>query len=209
MRVLLFGASGAIGSEVRRRARLAGHELVLFARDPARLEPIAPGEAIVAGDIADPAIVARSVAGVDAVVSVLGPTSNTAEQVALFEGFARALVSAMEAHSVRRLVAISGAACTLAGEHKAFRARMASGFVRLAARHVVEAKQRELDVIAASDLDWTAPRPPRVVAAPATGSYRVGDAATGMRITQGDLAAFMVQQLTDGTYLRQAPFFSN
>jgi putative NADH-flavin reductase len=146
---------------------------------------------------------------VDAVISVLGPTKNTADQVALFESFARSLVEAMSTHGVRRLVAISGGACTLPGERKRLGARVASTFVRLAVRHVVAAKQRELEIIAASDLDWTAPRPPRVVEKPALGKYRVGDDASGMSITQADLAAFMVDQLTDTTYLRQAPFVSN
>ena len=95
------------------------------------------------------------------------------------------------------------------GERKRLGARLASGFVRLAVRHVVAAKQRELEIIAVSDLDWTAPRPPRVVEKPATGSYQVGDEARGMSISQGDLAAFMVDQLTDTRYLRQAPFISN
>jgi hypothetical protein len=143
------------------------------------------------------------------VLSALGPTSNSADQVALFDGFARALVGAMTADGVRRLVAVSGGACTLPGERKRLGARLASAFVRLAVRNVVAAKQRELDIIVASDLDWTAPRPPRVNEAPATGSYRVGAAATGMSITQGDLAAFMVDQLADTTFVRDAPFVSN
>lgn len=209
MRVLVFGASGAIGSQVRERARAEGHSLVLFARDPARLEPLGAGEYVVRGDIADKAAVATAVRGVDAVISVLGPTSNSADQVALFEGFARTLVSAMAAERVRRLVAISGAACSLPAEQKRLGARLASAFVSLAVRNVVRAKQHELDVIAESGLDWIAPRPPRVVEGPASGSYRVGADARGMRITQGDLADFIVRQLTDDTYLRQAPFVSN
>jgi putative NADH-flavin reductase len=209
MRALLFGAGGSIGSEVRARLRAAGHELVMFARDPAKLEPLAEHESARRGDIGDSDTVRAAVAGVDAVVSVLGPTSNAADQVTLFEGFARTLVDAMRANGIRRLVAISGAACTLPGERKRFGARVASGFVRLLVRNVVEAKQREVDVIAASDLDWVAPRPPRVMEEPATGSYRVGPAATGMRITRGDLADFIVAQLTDDTFLRQAPFVSN
>lgn len=162
-----------------------------------------------AGDIAAAPTVDAAVAGIDAVVSALGPTSNTPDQVALFEGFARTLGAAMERNGVRRLVALSGGACTLPGERKRLRARVASALVRLAVRHVVEAKQRELEIIAASGLDWIAPRPPRVVEAPARGYWRAGDVATGMSITQADLAAFMVEQLTSDTYLRQAPFISN
>jgi putative NADH-flavin reductase len=209
VRVLLFGASGGIGSEVRAQARTAGHELVLFARDRTRLEPLLPSETALVGDIAHADAVRSALAGVDAVLSALGPTRNSADQVRLFESFAATLVAAMEAAGVRRLVSVSGAACTLPGERKRVAARLVSGLVSLAVRHVVAAKQRELEIIAASDLDWVAPRPPRVVAGAAAGAVRVGPTATGMSITQGDLARFMVEQLSDDTFLRQAPFISN
>jgi len=209
VRVLLFGASGGIGSRVRAQARAAGHELVLFARDPARLEPLDSGERVVAGDIAEPSAVAAAVAGVDAVVSALGPADNTSGQVTLYESFATALVEAMEANGVRRLVAISGAAVTLPGERKALRGRIASAFVRLLVPHVVRAKQREIEIISAADLDWIAPRPPRVIEGGQTDGYRLGDDARAMRVSQGDLAHFMVSALTDDRHLRQAPFISS
>lgn len=209
MRVLVFGASGGIGQHVRERALSAGHELVLFARDPARLEPLRPGETVVEGEIDDGARVAETVAGVDAVISVLGPSSNSADQVPLFESFARTLTAAMKTHGVKRLVTISGGAASLPSERKSLSARIASAFVRMFVPNVVQAKQRELDVIAASDVEWIAPRPPRVTKGTQTGNYRVGATARGLRISQGDLAHFMVAALTDDTYVRQAPFISS
>lgn len=209
MRVLILGASGNIGRSVRVQARAAGHQLVLFSRDSARLGQLAESETVFEGNIADIDAVQAAVGGVDAVISALGPTSNSPDQVSLFESFAQALVAAMTANGVRRLVAISGAGCTLPGERKPLGGRIASAMVRLAVRNVVEAKQRELEIIVASDLDWIAPRPARVVDDPATGTYRVGSDAKGFRITAADLAEFMVAQLTDDSYLRQAPIISN
>ena len=104
---------------------------------------------------------------------------------------------------------ISGAGCKLPGEQKPLSGRIASGVVRLFVRHVIEAKQRELDVVIASGLDWVAPRPPRVIEGPGTGQFKVGVEARGMAVTQGDLARFMVDQLTDDTHLRTAPYISN
>lgn len=209
MRVLILGASGEIGRHVRHQARAAGHELVLFARDPAGLEPLASGEIAIAGDIGDQQALTAAASGVDAVISVLGPSSNSPDQVALFQNFAHTLVSAMHKHRVRRLVTISGAGVTLPGERKGLRARLASAVVRRLVPHVVAAKQCELEIVLESDLDWIAPRPPRVADGELTGNYRVGAAAGGMRITRPDLAHFMVKSLTDDTYLRQAPLVSS
>jgi putative NADH-flavin reductase len=166
-------------------------------------------ETSVVGDIAVPRDVATAIDGVDAVISALGPTTRSADQVLLFENFARTLVDAMAEAGVRRLVSISGAACVVPGEEKPASGRIASALVRLMAGNVVEAKQRELDILLASDLDWIAPRPGRVVEGPYTGNYHAGAELRGMRINDTDLADFMVRQLTDDTYLRQAPYVSS
>jgi hypothetical protein len=47
------------------------------------------------------------------------------------------------------------------------------------------------------------------VAGGPAGELRIGAAATGMSVTQVDLARFMVERLSDDAYLRQAPFISN
>jgi putative NADH-flavin reductase len=60
-----------------------------------------------------------------------------------------------------------------------------------------------------SDLDWTLVRPPRVADGEQTGRYVAADTLAGPRVTSGDLAAFMVDQITDTTYLRAAPFVSS
>ncbi|CAN5549812.1 NAD(P)H-binding protein [soil metagenome] len=211
MRVTIFGASGGIGRHVREQARANGHELTLFAREPSSLYPLAEGERVVVGDIGDAERVSEAVAGSEAVISAVGPTANSPDQVVLFESFAHALVKAMERHGVHRLVALSGAGVTAPKEQKRLPDRLVSAIVGRIVRHVVMAKQRELEIIAASSIEWVAPRPPRVNDGPATGIYKVGDHAIGprSRISQADLAHFMVSQLTDDRHIRSAPFISS
>jgi hypothetical protein len=74
------------------------------------------------------------------------------------------------------------------------------------ARHVVGAKQREFQVIAATDLDWTALRPAIVTDGEARG-YRLSlQLRPGARTTRADVGQAMVDQLTDSAFVRQAPF---
>jgi hypothetical protein len=115
----------------------------------------------------------------------------------------------MKRHGVRRLVALSGAGITLEGERKPIRGRLMSSAVRLLVRHVVEAKRREYLVFRDSGLDWTLVRPPRVVEGGPTGHVLASNTVVGSRITQADLAAFMVGQLDDHAYIGAAPYVSS
>jgi putative NADH-flavin reductase len=149
-----------------------------------------------------------AIEGSQAIIWAIGAMHNDPDQVRVMESAAHNLVRAMERSGVRRLVALSGAGITIEGERKPLSGRLMSAFVGRVVRHVVEAKRREYEVISASDLDWTLVRPPRVVDRPATGSYVVGDALVGRSISQGDLADFMVRQIKDRSYIRDAPYVS-
>jgi putative NADH-flavin reductase len=209
MRVVVLGATGGIGRSVVDAARAAGHEVVAFGRDPSRLASLGHGVVIATGDATDGDAVARSLVGADAVINALGPTTRSREEVSRFETIARNLIAGMRGAGVRRLVDLGGAGITLRDEHKPLGGRIASLIVRAIVPHVVAAKQREYEIIADSDLDWTIVRPPRVTERPATGRTTAGERLAGRSITRDDLARFMVEQLTDTTYVRKAPFVSS
>jgi putative NADH-flavin reductase len=69
---------------------------------------------------------------------------------------------------------------------------------------------RMTEIIQASDLDWVVVRPPFVTDGPRTGRYRAGYLAERGRptIARADLADFMLRQVTEDTYLRQAPIIA-
>ena len=159
-------------------------------------------------DLEDPAAIDGLVSNADAVIGALGPRSNTPDQVELFRDTARRLVESMERRRVGRLILLSGAGVRTAGDQRGLFDRVMAGVVGVATRHVVAAKQAERDVVAASNLAWTALRPPFVVDGPRTGSWQLADAAPGLgaRITRADVAAALVAQATDEAWIGRSPF---
>jgi putative NADH-flavin reductase len=212
VRVTVFGASGGIGRQVVTAALAAGHEVSVLARDPARLSPGERDRLLVTvGELPDAIAIERAVAGSQAVIWAAGPTRNSPDQPVLFEAAACHLVAAMERHGVRRLIALSGAGVTMPGERKPLTARLISGFVALAVRHVVAAKDREREVFGGSGLDWTLVRPPRVIEGAPTGRAILSDRLAGPSVTQGDVAGLMVGLLVAAgaaAWLRGAPYVS-
>ena len=69
----------------------------------------------------------------------------------------------------------------------------------------------EMSRVRASDRDWTIVRVPMLTNSPAAGSLKIGylGQGVGTRLSRADLAAFMLRQVDNTTYLRQAPVVSN
>ena len=211
MRVALFGATGFIGSRVLEELIAAGHEVTVLARSPDRLG-VRPHLTVKSGDVGDPTAVVSTVTGADAVISCLGTPRGEKPPVDFLANAMARILKAMEEQGVERLIAISGAGITLPGERKPFPHNAISRLVGILAADAVRAKANEFKVLQESQgVGWTAVRPTRVVEGPSGDSPRIATEASGigMQVTRGDLARFIVGQLTDRTYIGRAPFISS
>ena len=76
---------------------------------------------------------------------------------------------------------------------------------------VIDDKNRMEPIIMNSHLNWTIVRCPNIKEKPAKGSCHATLDGKGLslNITLGDMAKFIVQQLTDGGFCKQAPSISN
>ncbi len=106
MKLAIVAATGGIGRLLLDQSLTAGHDITAVVRNPAILS--APVRAVVA-DLAspDPAVIGRAVSGADAVLSGLGARTRAEAGVAT-EG-SKAIIRAMQAADVRRLVVVSAA----------------------------------------------------------------------------------------------------
>ncbi len=79
--------------------------------------------------------------------------------------------------------------------------------VRSAYEDIVNTAQ----IVRASDYDWTIVRVSVLTNASKTGRVKVGyvNEAMGTHLARADMAEFMLKQVQDTTYLRQAPAISN
>ena len=140
---------GGRGGRACKRPR--GHRLRPLARQAGRA---ARRVRVVQGDLADASVLAAAVPGHDAVISAVGASPDR-EQLDMPP---RACATS-SAPCGRRASAAWWAWRAGPSTFRESGSRSAAGsrphFVRLMARNVVEAKQREFDVVRATDLDWT------------------------------------------------------
>ncbi|MGH3144196.1 MAG: NAD(P)-dependent oxidoreductase [Rubrobacter sp.] len=208
MRIVVFGASGRTGRPLVGQALEAGHEVTAFVRDPARLPVRHERLRVVTGDVTDAVAVERTVAGQDAVISVLGPAKDAPKDV-LTRGIGN-IVAAMKRHGLRRLVSLTGAGVRDPEDRPKLLDRVIVAALKLVQRDVLEDGVRHAEVIKRSGLEWVVVRGPMLNEGEKTGEYRVGYVGknSGSKISRADLADFMLGQLADDTYLVRMPMVS-
>lgn len=209
MTLTILGATGKTGVHLLARALDAGHHVRALVRDPTKVTRQDDRLTLIHGNVRDAAAVARAIEGSDAVLSALGPTRN-APDMDVSTGMAHVL-TAMEAHGVRRLVVVTGAGVRVKGDRPRAFDRLMGLALRLAAKHVLADSQRAVERVHASDRDWTVVRVPMLTDGPATGTLRVGmvGQGTGPRLARADLAAFLLEQVVDASHVRASPAVSN
>jgi putative NADH-flavin reductase len=207
MRIAVFGATGTVGRLVVERALHEGHEVTAFTRSAAGVTQRHERLRVVEGDVLDTYSVQRAVEGQDAVLISLG----NGRKGVVRAGGTKAVIDAMNRTGVKRLICQTtlGVGDSRGNLNFLWKYVMFGLLLRPAyADHV-----RQEQYVQASDLDWTIVRPSAFTDGPRTGSYRRGfpaeERGLSLKITRADIADFMIEQLTDTTYLRQAPGISN
>jgi putative NADH-flavin reductase len=215
MKLTIFAATGGIGRQLLEQALAAGHDITAVVRTPKMLS----GEVrIVTADLAaaDPAVLESAVGGADAVLSGLGPRSKSEAGIAS-QG-TRAIVDAMQATDVRRIVVVSAAPISTVpspGRPKPPKHDPGDGFfMRNLFGPLAKASLRKHyadlglmeDIVRDSGLDWTVVRPPRLTDKPLTGTYRTAygqNVRGGWSISRADVAHLMLRALEQPETIKQ------
>lgn len=206
--IAVFGGSGRTGRRVVERALAAGYAVRALVRDPAKLTIQGDRLTVLRGDVLDAGAVERTVAGSDAVLSVFGQVKGSPPD--LQERGTRAIVAAMRAHGVTRIVSLSGGGLPAPEDRPKAADRVIRFLLTVLSGAVLADARRHLEVLRESGLEWTVVRGPRLTEAPGVGRARIGwvgvDAST--QISRDDLADVLVAQVEDRTFVHRMPFVS-
>jgi putative NADH-flavin reductase len=211
MKLTIFAATGGIGGHLVDQALAAGHDVTAVVRTPSKLTRDVPA---IRADLSapDPAALESAIEGAHAVLSALGPRTRSAAGIT--QPGTRAIIEAMHATGVRRIVVVSAApvgTVASAGRPNPPRHDPGDGFLmrhvgspltRMILREHYADLARMEDLLRASGLDWTAVRPPRLTNGPLTGRYRTAygrNLRGGLVISRADVAHYMLRALTDPT----------
>ncbi len=212
MRVAVFGATGRIGRLVTLQLLAAGHDVTALVRSPDKLTIRDPHLSVHVGQLSDTEAVAGIVRGSDAVISALGPSLRRGARGMPVSAGARSIVAAMSGAGVRRFIGLATPSVPDPRDRPTLKGRLLPLMARVAFPNALAELRGLTAAVTASDLEWTLARIIRPTDGPAKGTVRAGFLGrdpVGWAMTRSDIAAFLVGQLGDTTYLRAAPAISN
>ena len=207
-RIAILGASGGVGGRIVDLLLEQGADLACQTRSAEKLASIADEVAVHAFDPRDAAALAEFVSGADAVIFALG--LDSLGKTTLFSDTTSALIPAMEAAGVRRLIAITGVG---AGETRGHGGFLYDRIIYpLFTRHRYQDKDRQEALIEGSGLDWTILRPAPFTdtsAGPLQVLTEIGPDTKLTAITRDEVARFVVEELESGAHIGAKPFIGH
>lgn len=212
MKITLFGASGATGKQLVEQALGAGNQVVAYVRNPSKIDPGHERLTILQGELSDTAAIERAVSGADAVINVLGPRPGEDSQIRpLMQGMQN-ILAAVQKTGVRRLILSSTPSASDPNDSPDLKFKVLVGLIKTTMRPAYEEIVGVAQLVRISATDWTIVRVSMLNNNPGTGKIRagyLGKKQVGTEISHADLAAFLLGQVRDATWLRQAPVVSN
>lgn len=205
MNLLIIGAAGGVGRLLVERALAAGHRVTAGVRAPDKFPLHHERLTILRCDACVPDQVEQAVKGQDAVIATLGV--RTRGPITLYSTAARAILDAMAAQGVRRLVFLSnfGILDEKAGD---LHGRLLLWLLRRVTGPTLVDHRRAHDLICAEAPEWAVVRPMVLTDRAATGRYRLvaeGLPARGWSISRGDVAQALLQLATDPHLASHSP----
>lgn len=203
MRLLIFGATGLVGQRLVRESLYMGHTVTAYARDVFTTE-FPPHEELhlVEGTVFDDKALKKAMVEQDAVLSALGGGTDGTDYTRSLG--IKHITDQMKSAGIQRIIAVGGSGI-LDDEN---------GKPLFQDEHyppeywpVANEHDKALQYLMKSGLDWTMVCPPYIVDQDPTGAYThsasIAPEVEQPQISNGDLALFMLQELTRNQYIHQ------
>lgn len=205
--IAVIGGTGKSGKYLVKELISRGYHIRLLHRKPETLSFDSPLVTLVKGDARDREAIINLLNGSAAVISAL---SQPVGEAPIFSDAARNIVISMQQHHLSRYIVIAGLNVDVPNDHKSKETQAGTDWMKATFPKTTADRQAEYQVLTESKINWTMVRLPLIIETDQRGELAVNlTDCPGNKVSATDLAGFLIKQLSDDTFIRQAPFIAS
>jgi putative NADH-flavin reductase len=209
-KIAVIGGGGRTGKYIVDQLLQRGFSLRLLLRNPETFTIQDPLIQVIKGDVLDEEIVSVLIAGCQAVISTVGQRKD---EPLVASRAAANIINAIEKQQISagkvKYILLAGLNVDTPFDKKSPETQKATAWMKETFPAIHEDRQKSYAILEASEVDWTLVRVPYIEFNDEQGNVKVDlEDCPGSKISAGDIARFMIGQVTDDSYVRKAPFIA-
>lgn len=207
-KIAIIGGTGKVGRHLAERALQNGYQIRMLVRNPAKITFKDEQIEIMQGDVQDLESLRSLLTDCKIVINTFG---QPVKDSPIYSHVTKNILEIMKELNLKRYIGVTGGSLTIDGDHKSMLNKIGAKLFEVLYSKMMTDKKKEWHYLQKNKLiNWTLIRLPFIA-----DSSEIGDIKEslvdmpGTKITNQDIATFIIQQIEDQKYIHQAPFIAN
>jgi len=206
--IAIIGGTGRVGRHIAMNAIQRGYKVRMLVRNPKKLLVKSDHIEVVKGQIQDIENIRALLTDCEIVINTFGQPSK---EEPMYSQVTKNIVSVMKDLNISRYIGVAGGSLTMKQDQKGVLNRFGARLFEFLFPKVIEDRKLEWEVLFSNkQIDWTLIRLPFVK--DSLKSNDIKESLTNMpgtKITNQDIATFILDQINNQKYIHKAPFISH
>lgn len=207
-KIAIIGGTGKVGRYIAAAALQQGYQVRMLVRNPGKLKDGLDSRIeILQGSAENRDHIRQLLQDCHAVVNAFGQPLGEAP---LYSTVTSMVLEIMNELEISRYIGVTGGSLTLEGDRKRLMNKVGVLLFRIFFPAMIKDKQREAAIIQQyCNIEWTLIRLPFVVEGKESGHIKehLTD-MPGFKISNRDIASFIIRQTTEAKYIHKSPFIA-
>ena len=207
-KIAIIGGTGTVGRHIAKRAIQQGYQVRMLVRNPERVSYIHDKIEFVQGQIQEIETIRELLSDCKVVINTFGQPTK---EKPIYSQVTKNILDVMTELNITRYIGVSGGSLTISGDNKRMLNRFGAKLFELIFPVMMEDKKAEWEHLSKDiHIQWTLIRLPFVKDTLKT--KKIKESLTdmpGTKITNRDIATFIMEHVENTKYIHKAPFISH
>jgi putative NADH-flavin reductase len=209
LKIAIIGGTGKVGRRIATKALENGYQVRMLVRDPKKSIIRDNRIEIVEGNVLNLKDIQKTLKGCQVVINTFGQSLKGKQ---IYSSVTETIIEIMAKLQIERYIGVTGGSLTIDGDKKKLINKVGARIFEIIFSNMMKDKKQEWHFLSKNNFieKWTLVRLPFIVDQEGIGHLKEDlKDMPGTKITNGDIATFIINQINDLKYVQKAPFISN